>query len=143
MRKIIPYILILAVVAGLFSPISAVYAQESNRASADSVFNTCMSTAENQPDAAKVLQAKQNCINDKNLQGNPNVVSAQTNGGNQAFENAVDGACAIINIETCIIRITYWLFYVIPSFLLLAAAKFFNIIIALTLSSKMYAEGTT
>jgi hypothetical protein len=42
----------------------------------------------------------------------------------------------------CFIQISYGLFYVIPSFLLLVSAYFFNVLILITLSGKLFANST-
>lgn len=42
----------------------------------------------------------------------------------------------------CILTLSYWLFYVLPSAILWLAANFFNVIIALTLSSKFFSDST-
>lgn len=48
--------------------------------------------------------------------------------------------CYIYNVDDCLVVVFYFLFYVIPSFLLNLVANFFNVIIALALSSAMFGE---
>src|SRR3989338_3000539 len=60
--------------------------------------------------------------------------------GESEFEKN-SGSCTTLvagNVEDCIVKLIYYIFYVIPAFLLSLAGKFFNVIISLTLSSLLY-----
>src|SRR5205823_4768334 len=46
------------------------------------------------------------------------------------------------SFDGCVEVIVYWIFYTIPSFLLGVVARFFDVIVALTLSSGIYARAT-
>ena len=56
-----------------------------------------------------------------------------------AFENNISECRALTGgLDACLVKLAYYIFYVVPSFLLNLVANFFNIIIPLALSSTMY-----
>lgn len=78
--------------------------------------------------------------------GTANIVQAQTTENattNGSFETKVQGLECIswtsgIEVGNCIVGIAYWIFFALPAFILVVAAKFFNALLALTLSSALY-----
>src|SRR3989344_2456867 len=109
MRKYAPYILILIILIGLFSPMVQVSAQPAP-------LGPPAPTAEQQAALDKATKSSGNALYDSLSNCPP-----------------VDG---------CIAVILYWLFYYIPSFLLGVIANFFDVIIALTIQSTLYAQAT-
>ena len=59
-----------------------------------------------------------------------------------ALQNEVDKlSCASLvvgNVEPCLVKLAYYIFYVVPGFLLGVVANFFNVIVSLALSSVLY-----
>ena len=95
------------------------------------------------------LTAYQQCLNNNgttascaNLSGAPSAV------GQSEFEKVITAnLCGFAGLRGtvfpgCFIEISYGLFYVIPAFLLWAAAQLFNVMIYITLGSKLLAGST-
>ncbi len=92
------------------------------------------------------ITAYDKCISDggtpagcQSLSGAPISADNQT-----ALERLIGDNCGLtgFSVQGCIIRIVYVLFYTLPSFLLWFAAIFFNALIAIALSTKLYATST-
>lgn len=62
----------------------------------------------------------------------------------QQFDTAVICRTGTVSIDVggCLVSISYYLFYVVPSLLLIVSANFFNAIIAISLSSTLFAKST-
>ncbi|MFA6077127.1 MAG: hypothetical protein WC735_03590 [Candidatus Paceibacterota bacterium] len=115
-KKIIPYCLILVILAGLFGPLAQIRAQgPSNAQSAGALVTGIQQINAATPDKSK-----------------------------SAFENALDEHCSTIasgSIGGCLAQLFYFLFYTIPTFLLGLTGKLLNVVIVLSLDSATYKTG--
>lgn len=114
-KKIIPYFLILIILVGLFRPMGEV--------KADPVIVGTPAAATIAAPAAVPTPTQ----------------TLTTTEGSALAEN--NGSCKTLlvgDVEDCLVKIAYYVFYVFPAFLLTLSAKLFNILIALTLSSSLY-----
>ncbi len=127
--KIIPYSLILLILAGLFNPMVKVDAQGAGAPAGTPIITPTTTPAPiNNLTPAQI--AKQTAEDAKKV--------ADKESGNALY----DSLTSCPPIDGCIVRIIYWLFYYIPSFLLGVVANFFNTIIALTIQSDLYTKAT-
>ena len=120
MKKLLPYILIIVILVGLFSPMVRVDAQPFTQqqitgtpttSATGSQFNTKSATEDTRSEFKKQLDDSSVC-----LMG------------------------VVINVGGCLVAISYYIFYVVPSWLLTLSAIFFNSVIAISLSSTLYAK---
>jgi len=153
MKKIIPYILILAILIGLFSPLAQVQAA------------TCTGNGQDAPDCTPGTGANGQFTN-----GNCNYAPGDPNTGtpsaatNSPCTNAVTGtssttttstvtdpnkndlygqldSCSFIlggSLTGCVELVVYFVFVTIPSFLMSIVASMFDFVVALSISSHMY-----
>src|SRR3990167_465566 len=135
MRKFLPYILILVVLVGtgFFGP--------TEKASAYQVGQACTITV----DGEKVNGAYVAGVSGRegtSLKCEPGAtVTVEDTPAD--FEEEVGGSCLALikgDFDACAVKITYWLFYSIPSFLLTSVAKFFNVAIHLGLQASVYSS---
>ncbi len=134
--KLIPYFLVLIIMVGLFAPMVQVYAQEAGAPvnppaggapAAGGTPPAVQPPATNAPPAAGTPATPKQTL------------TLTTTGGSALADN--NGSCLNLvtgNVEDCLVKITYYLFYVLPSLLLTLVAKLFNILLSLTLSSPLY-----
>jgi hypothetical protein len=124
MKKFLPYILMFTILVGLLSPMVEVRAQTTPPAAV-----TCTGT-----DSTTGAPTPAGCV-----PSNPTSV-----GQNKSdLENQVPSCTSLVylDIGSCLVSISYFIFYTIPSALLAISALFFNAVIALALSSVMYSAG--
>lgn len=138
MRKYLPYIVIVFIIlVGLFSSAGKAQADEYS----DCIANVnADSTGSSSPS---------DCAG---LPGDPNPPSTTTSTASKPktdFEAYIkDHGCGLGLSDNsslfpgCLIEGSYWLFYVIPSLILWMSAYFFNVLISITLSSKLFAGST-
>src|SRR3990170_2344816 len=161
MKKFLPFILILFILVGLFSPIGQVYASQANP---KEICNADLSNTPCTPEFCFTSEgaiyrsgiSKANCpttggynwgTREQYGRGTEartaatDIVPGDTPASGESEFEKNSGSCTTLvagNVEDCIVKLIYYIFYVIPAFLLSLAGKFFNVIISLTLSSLLY-----
>ncbi len=124
MKKFLSYIFILIMLAGLFSPMVKVNAQILTGSGLAPSAQTQVQAA---ADALRADEAKK----------------AKEKADAEALQTAVPSCWNLLRFDMgkCLISISYFLLYTIPSSLLALSAIFFNATIAMALSSVMYTAG--
>ncbi len=146
MKKFAPYILILIILVGLFSPITNARAQTAGKPQCyqsngvpiplSAIGSPALCTSPN------IWSTTPPVSNFSALGGTaPQQVAqpAKATTNNALYDNLPD--CINLthfDVGGCIVNIAYYLFYGLPAFLLPAVAQFFDVIIALALSSTLY-----
>ena len=158
MKKYAPYILILIVLVGLFSPMAQVHADtvpyctgnkdtEGNPLcyNPDSTLKANGSCPTGYTPAAN---ASDGCYNpssgpDTTISPAAAATAASQPAQATAFQNAVnDQTCWSwdgLHFSGCLVQASYYIFYTIPAYLLWAAAYFFDVLIFITLNSTLLA----
>ncbi|MFH1366199.1 MAG: hypothetical protein ABIG99_02330 [Patescibacteria group bacterium] len=132
MKKYTPYILILLILIGLFNPTIFVQAAPSET---DVPFITdSISAEETSISTVPVITEGQISTS---------TTAAPSDPSRSEFQKYVDDyGCGLSDKKSllpgCLISGSYYLFYVIPSFILYLSAYFFNVLISITLSSKLF-----
>src|SRR3989338_2550522 len=138
MKKFLPYILILIIVAGigLFGLVENVQAA-GEKCWSSNAYGVWFETSYNQNECTppKVWSSTR-----------PTTQPATPAPEQSEFEKQVGYMeCGIINGDIwpgCVIQISYGLFYQVAAFILGLSAKFFNVLITITLSSTLFAKST-
>ena len=137
MKKYAPYILILIIFVGLFSPGAEVRAQ-----AIDPIGNCLYGDAVNGFNSVNVTKsACEKAPYSGTWDPTPTSNPTNTQG---AGENPLNPGCAVItgDFDDCLVKITYYLFYALPAFLMALMAQFFNVVISLTLGSVLYTNNS-
>ena len=133
-------IILLIVFVGLFSPVRKASASEYTQCITDqTVINSGMVDAKGNKDVAAQTAAAQKACSGK--AGDPNNIGST---GNSALENNLQ-SCGVIgssSLEGCLVKITYIVFYTVPSLLLSVAAEFLDVLLSITLSSALYTKSS-
>src|SRR3989338_4329537 len=162
-KKIIPYFLILIILIGLFSPTGKIEAQSTDPADNG---GTCYDSFNNPTNLSKYQCGLNNLPYNKHIwrdagqpapgpsqgrsptggglaPGTPGTggipVTTGTPTGNALYDNLpVCVSLTKFDVGACLVNISYYLFYTLPAMLLTLAARLFDAILALTLSSQLY-----
>ncbi len=130
MRKFLPYILIVIMLVGLFSLVG--------KANAEFDFDWPASLTPPGSSTESFIIEGDSLTPPGSAPGAPKAAAAVGEG--KELEKAL-GKCSLMSLtDGCLQRIIYWIFYLIPTFLLTISARFFDFIIALTLSSALYTQ---
>lgn len=158
MKKIIPYILILIALIGMFIPFANTYAQntlptctfasstattpQNGPAGSNCRLPTCTygpgGTETNGPLGTRCAPA----TNQGGAADQPTAGSAGDNVAGTALERNLKSCGTILygDFDGCFVKITYYLFNGIPSFFLGLVTQLFNVLVALSLSSTIYSS---
>ncbi|MBI5139582.1 hypothetical protein HZA26_03160, partial [Candidatus Nomurabacteria bacterium] len=139
MKKIVPYIFILLVSLGLFSPI-IVNARTGTGQPEN--FTECMEDYATKISNGQItkVDAEKDC----QIRFNSTVVPPKDETKSTALSDAV-GCSSIVtsSFDGCIARLFYIIFYTIPSGILGIVARFFDMMLALTLGGFLYESSFT
>lgn len=126
-KKILPYIFIVLVMIGFFSPASSVYALTAGYCTGNIV------DPENYTDRTSCQNAGGRWIGDDGINVEPKPTTETKNN----FGDAIGCAGTILgwSLEACLTKILYFLFFTLPSGILVVVAKLFDVTLALTLST--------
>jgi hypothetical protein len=135
-KKLIPYLLVLIIVFSFFSFTKNVEAA-----------GTCWNTASDKPvigvtSADKCTGPGQKWIESTTPTAAPVVRSQFENEYDTTTQCAVSWNEGFFNVPGCLITVSYYVFYALPAFLLGLAAKFFNALIAVSVSSTLTIKAT-
>ncbi|MBY0376776.1 hypothetical protein K2P96_02275, partial [Patescibacteria group bacterium] len=155
-KKIIPYILIFVLLIGFLSPSSAnaqVNGDKCTPSSSGAVANSGtfingVCVPQTPPDtSAKCYKATRTgnievSCNDRSATTGPVTFTQEKD--DDALLNSIPSCTSFLSIDlgACIVRVFYYIFYALPAFILTVAAKFFNALAALSLSSKIYTSAS-
>ena len=113
MKKFLPYILILIVLVGLFSPRVNVDAQ-----------------------VGPVIPGQ---IQPPSTPGAPVIIPPTTPESISEFQKQVEEDCGFNPISKgCVMQLFYWIFHDIPAWFLLQTAYFFNVLISISLNGTLF-----
>jgi len=155
MKKILPYILIFVILAGLFSPIVKVSAQaggapisttnltttqaQQNLDNAQQKLDEAEELGDATPEEIKALETArdqaQNTLN--TLTKTP----TSTGTADNEFQKQIDSGCSLnplyFDLGGCVLKLFYYTYFMIPTFVLWLSAQFFNFLIPISLDSTM------
>ncbi len=130
-KKLIPYLLILIILVGVFSPLITQAQGDYNNITTPSTSYVLT------PEQAKI-QADAN-IEAQNRRAAQDLAAQRSNGNQTPFEQEASSVCGITNLlPGCLVKLFYYLFYALPSFLLMVSAYIFNFFISITLYTTLY-----
>lgn len=158
MKKYVPHILILIILVGLFSPMAQVNAEiiapTINGGGASNTTPDQTAPASTGGITAPAMTYEQTPATADTTAGS-GIVAPTINGGStatappkSAFEQQFDTATVCytgglsFDVGGCLVVVSYYLFYVVPSWLLTLSARFFNILVGITLYSTLYTKST-
>ncbi len=154
-KKIIPYLLVLAILVGVFSPLAQVRAQATDPVGTCNVtiLDTSVTPAKSSTSSIPSLtNAECNNLKDTNTSVSW-VQDGGTAGGNISgggdsllYQNTNAKSCGVAfkdaTISGCVQLIFYFIFYQIPSFLLSVAGNFFDAMIGIALKGDLISGST-
>jgi hypothetical protein len=159
-KKIIPYLLTLIILVGLFNPIIQAHAQDTTAPPSQQTITVTSGTPppqEMQLDTTPTAASTQ--LNTQLLPTTPlstlpvtgttpaatPATTTTTTTSNSAFQDIINGnfVCSNLNnftVSGCLGQLGYWILMVVPAYILWVAAYFFNVFAYVTLSGKLFSN---
>ncbi|TSC77984.1 MAG: Uncharacterized protein G01um101424_118 [Parcubacteria group bacterium Gr01-1014_24] len=143
-KKIIPYCLILIAIfalVGLFNPAGEAQAQTPPPITTTGCYNVNNQIQGTPPLNQSQCLALGSSVRWVVVAGTPTPASPRAAGEDSELTKNIPG-CAVItgDFDDCIVKISYYLFYSLPSFLLGIVASIFNVVLSISLSSSLYTK---
>ena len=139
MKKFLPYILILVILAGIFNPVIQAHAQSAAPATTPAAGTACTPTGGGNGTINTQGQCVSGIGSAASTSRPDNQFQQQYDATTQCWNGVDSDQGTLLNVPGCLVEGFYWLLYALPAFILSIAAVFFDALVAISLNSMILA----